>query len=249
MNDKQEKIIDALSRYVKEDAHNYFVVDIKHVEDRIIVTYLDGHTTEEEYTEHNYNNYYRYRMTNQIRNIIIPNLSAQIEAINSQIINANLWIGTSLIGMFLSYGLDANEFFKIFFATALTCSLLSKLLSDKRIIKKTREDAVTLLPLVTYGMDDSVFEFVDPETRIRDSLINVEDVYNGKHTVESLLGIALFASFVPDEDKKRLKDSDVEIIDREDGTKIIQISGEDFGFSKLIDKRTESEEKTMNLSK
>ena len=249
MNKKQIKIIDALSRYVDEKKQCYFVVDVKHVDDKIVVTYLDGHVTEEEYIEHNYKNYYRYRMTNQIKDTILPNLNAQMDAINTTMKNANFWMGTSLMGMFLAYGLDANEFFKIFFGASIIYSLITRLVRDRKIIEQTRNDAITLLPLIAYGMNDSAFDYIDPETKTRENLVNVEDVYNGTLSVESLVGIAVFANFVEDEFKKGLKNANIKVLVDEDGLETIQMVGEDFDMSLLDDENVKLEDVPIKRSK
>ena len=249
MEEKQAKIIDALKRYVKEESYGYFVVDMKKVEDKIIVTYLDGHTTEEEYVEHNFKNYYRTRMTNQIQKTLIPNMENQLNAILSKNRFDNSMLITNLLGMFITYGLDANDFFKILFTCGFTLSLLNRLLSDRRVIKQVRADANTLLPLITYGYDDDVFSYVDSDTRERKSLINVEDIYSGKESVESMLVLAIFASFVSDEEKKYIKDSGIRVIVRDDGTQIIQTANDTINLDSLDQEEIQNKEVHIGKSK
>ena len=178
-NDQSQKIIESLKRFVPEKQYSYFVVDIKHIDNRIIVKYLDGHETEEEYVEHNFNEYYRYRMTRQINETVLPNLNDQINATISNRGLQNRMVITSLIGMFISYGVDANEFFKVLFTVSLVYSLLNRILSNKAYLKQLRSDANTLIPLITYVSNEESYKFVNPETKKNDSLINVEDVYRG----------------------------------------------------------------------
>ncbi len=167
-----------------------FITDLKLEDDKIIVTYADGHTTEEPYTLHNFN-LYRDRLVDQATNFTERTInSCGVDWIKEQAKRvAGLILG--ITGLYFLYNLDIHIIMKILITVLVIAGEAVLFFYTHLYLNALEDDSLEAFAYQEYLKHLDNFRYYNKETGTNEYLVPIEEVSERQMTQKFVKKLSL----------------------------------------------------------
>lgn len=170
-----------------------FITDLKLEDNKIIVTFADGHTTEEAYSPHNFS-YYRNRLVDQAEEYSDRMInSCGVDWIKTQVKRVAGLIG-GIVGLYFLYNFDIHILMKIIITLLAIGGELALFIYTHLYLNVLEDDSLEAFAYQEYLHHLDNFRYYDKETGTTEYLVPIEEVSKRHMTQEFVKKLSLTIS-------------------------------------------------------